>query len=140
MRESSRDNAPDDYRLYEKRALCENPEHVSTPVALRTSPRPAAAKRPRGRPRKTLDERDEGNRRRQLVQAAARLFRRQGFDGTSTRDIAAAVGMQGVALHHFKSKGELLRAVIEQGTGGHRPAGSGAGRRARRRRCPGCAG
>ena len=33
-----------------------------------------AVKRPRGRPRKTADERDEGNRRRQLVTAAARLL------------------------------------------------------------------
>ena len=87
-------------------------------MELAADPRTAdpVAKRPRGRPRKTLDERDEGNRRRQLVQAAARLFRRQGFDGTSTRDIAAAVGMQaGSPFYHFKSKGELLHAVIEQG-------------------------
>jgi TetR/AcrR family transcriptional regulator, cholesterol catabolism regulator len=74
------------------------------------------AKRPRGRPRKTLDERDEGNRRQDLLQAAARLFRRQGFDGTSTRDIAAAVGMHsGSPFYHFKSKGALLYAVMEEG-------------------------
>jgi AcrR family transcriptional regulator len=83
---------------------------------------PASArggKRPRGRPRKTLDERDEGNRRRQLIRAAARLFRRQGFDGTSTRDIAAAVGMHaGSPFYHFKSKGELLHAVIDAGMQG----------------------
>jgi len=78
--------------------------------------RAPAPKRPRGRPRKTLDERDEGNRRRALVKAAARLFRHRGFDGTSTRDIAAAVGMQaGSPFYHFKSKGELLHAVMEQG-------------------------
>ncbi|WP_280154849.1 TetR/AcrR family transcriptional regulator [Piscinibacter sp. XHJ-5] len=75
-----------------------------------------AAKRPRGRPRKTLDERDEGNRRRALLRAAARLFRRQGFDGTSTRDIAAAVGMHsGSPFYHFESKGALLYAVMEEG-------------------------
>jgi AcrR family transcriptional regulator len=85
---------------------------VSAVLALRIP----AAKRPRGRPRKTLDERDEGNRRRQLVKAAARLFRRQGFDGTSTRDIAAAVGMHaGSPFYHFKSKGALLYAVMEEG-------------------------
>ncbi|RQP25785.1 TetR/AcrR family transcriptional regulator [Piscinibacter terrae] len=73
-------------------------------------------KRPRGRPRKTLDERDEGNRRLELVKAAARLFRRKGFDATSTRDIAAAVGMHsGSPFYHFKSKGDLLYAVMEQG-------------------------
>jgi AcrR family transcriptional regulator len=73
-------------------------------------------KRPRGRPRKTEDERDDGNRRHQLLTAAARLFRRQGFDATSTRDIAAAVGMHsGSPFYHFKSKDALLYAVMEEG-------------------------
>ena len=72
--------------------------------------------RPRGRPRKTLDERDDGNRRRALVAGAAKLFRRKGFDATSTRDIAAAAGMQsGSPFYHFKSKGALLYAVMEEG-------------------------
>lgn len=75
-----------------------------------------AAKRPRGRPRKTLDERDAGNRRAELVNAAARLFRRKGFAATSTRDIAAAVGMHsGSPFYHFKSKGALLYAVMDEG-------------------------
>lgn len=75
-----------------------------------------AAKRPRGRPRKTLGERDEGNRRRDVLRSAARLFRRKGFDATRTRDIAAAAGMQsGSPFYHFKSKGALLYAVMEEG-------------------------
>jgi TetR/AcrR family transcriptional regulator, cholesterol catabolism regulator len=79
-------------------------------------PADAAGKRPRGRPRKTLDDRDDGNRRVELVTAAARLFRRKGFDATSTRDIAAAVGMQsGSPFYHFKSKGALLYAVMDEG-------------------------
>jgi len=77
---------------------------------------PAAAKRPRGRPRKTVDERDDGNRRRALILGAARLFRRKGFDATSTRDIAAAAGMQsGSPFYHFKTKQALLFAVMEEG-------------------------
>lgn len=73
-------------------------------------------KRPRGRPRKTEDERDDGNRRQELLTAAARLFRLKGFDGTSTRDIAAAVGMHsGSPFYHFKSKDALLYAVMEEG-------------------------
>lgn len=77
---------------------------------------PSNAKRPRGRPRKTAGERDDGNRRLELITAAARLFRRQGFDATSTRDIAAAVGMHsGSPFYHFKSKDALLYAVIEEG-------------------------
>ena len=75
-----------------------------------------AEKRPRGRPRKTPDERDDGNRRVELINAAARLFRKKGFDATSTRDIAAAVGMHsGSPFYHFKSKGALLHAVMEEG-------------------------
>ena len=59
-------------------------------------------------------------RRRQpaagTAQAAARLFRRKGFDATTTRDIAAAVGMHaGSPFYHFKSKGALLYAVMEEG-------------------------
>ena len=77
---------------------------------------PAPPKRPRGRPRKTLGERDDGNRRRELLRSAARLFRKQGFDGTSTRDIAAAAGMQsGSPFYHFESKQALLHAVMEEG-------------------------
>jgi AcrR family transcriptional regulator len=76
----------------------------------------APPKRPRGRPRKTLGERDEGNRRRELVAAAAKLFRRKGFGATSTRDIATAAGMQsGSPFYHFKSKQALLFAVMEEG-------------------------
>ena len=88
----------------------DSPAAASVPVA------DAPEKRPRGRPRKTVDERDDGNRRRELIQAAARLFRRKGFDATSTRDIAAAVGMRsGSPFYHFKSKGALLYAVMDEG-------------------------
>lgn len=83
---------------------------------VRRTSRAAAPKRPRGRPRKTVDERDDGNRRQALLLGAARLFRRNGFDGTSTRDIAAAAGMQsGSPFYHFKSKQALLFAVMEEG-------------------------
>ncbi len=74
------------------------------------------ARRPRGRPRKTPDERDEGNRRQELLQHAARLFRQQGYAATTTRDIAAAAGMQpGSPFYHFENKAALLFAVMEQG-------------------------
>ena len=81
--------------------------------------RPAPAeplRRPRGRPRKTADTLDEGNRRQELLRVAAQLFRRQGFAATTTRDIAAAAGMQsGSPFYHFESKAALLFAVMEQG-------------------------
>ena len=79
-------------------------------------PSDTTAKRPRGRPRKTVDERDDGNRRQELLLSAAKLFRRKGFAATTTRDIAAAAGMQsGSPFYHFKSKDALLYAVMEEG-------------------------
>ncbi len=75
-----------------------------------------AARRARGRPRKTADERDDGNRRQLLLRAAAGLFRQQGFAGTSTRDIASAAGMQpGSPFYHFENKSALLAAVMTEG-------------------------
>jgi AcrR family transcriptional regulator len=51
-----------------------------------------------------------------IVRAAARLFREKGFDGTTVRDIAAAVGMQsGSPFYYFESKHDILLAVMEQG-------------------------
>jgi AcrR family transcriptional regulator len=54
------------------------------------------------------------NRRQHLIDEAARLFGRDGFTGTSTRDIAKAVGMlPGSLYYHFKSKEELALAAHE---------------------------
>jgi AcrR family transcriptional regulator len=89
---------------------------METAIERRAAPAVAPIKRPRGRPRKTVDERDDGNRRQALLLGAARLFRRKGFAATSTRDIAAAAGMQsGSPFYHFKSKQALLFAVMEEG-------------------------
>lgn len=83
---------------------------------MATEPADSLARRGRGRPRKTAGERDDGNRRQALLRAAARLFRQQGFSATSTRDIAAAVGMRsGSPFYHFENKEALLAAVMEEG-------------------------
>ncbi|MES2152965.1 MAG: TetR/AcrR family transcriptional regulator [Pseudomonadota bacterium] len=56
------------------------------------------------------------NRRAELLRVSARLFRERGFDGTTIRDIAQAVGMRsGSPFYHFKSKQEILAAVMEEG-------------------------
>ena len=56
------------------------------------------------------------NRRAELVRAAARLFREKGFDATTVRDIAHAVGMRsGSPFYHFANKHKLLMAVMEEG-------------------------
>ena len=81
-----------------------------------TPAEPTPARRPRGRPRKTAEELDDGNRRRKLMDGAAKLFRTQGFAATSTRDIAAAAGMHsGSPFYHFESKSALLYAVMSEG-------------------------
>lgn len=59
---------------------------------------------------------EEDSRRNELIAKSARLFREKGYDKTTVRDIAAAVGMQaGSWFYHFKSKQEILIAVMEQG-------------------------
>ncbi|MGH2669092.1 MAG: TetR/AcrR family transcriptional regulator, partial [bacterium] len=51
-----------------------------------------------------------------LLRVCARLFREKGFDGTTIRDISDAVGMHsGSPFYHFKTKQEMLVAVMEQG-------------------------
>ena len=58
----------------------------------------------------------EGNRRAELIRAAGRLFVDKGFDATTIRDIAAAVGMRsGSPFYHFKSKQDMLKAVMIEG-------------------------
>jgi TetR/AcrR family transcriptional regulator, cholesterol catabolism regulator len=58
----------------------------------------------------------QDNRRQQLLDVAARLFRERGYHVTSMRDIAHEVGMlSGSIYYHFSSKEELLLAVYEEG-------------------------
>ena len=54
----------------------------------------------------------EGNRKRALMDAAARLFAHQGYRATTIRDIASAVEMlPGSVYYHFPSKELLLLAI-----------------------------
>lgn len=47
--------------------------------------------------------------KKDVLQAAQRLFRERGFQATSVRDIAAAMGLQAGSLYsHIESKDELL--------------------------------
>lgn len=51
---------------------------------------------------------------KQIVEAADQLFYQQGFESTSFSDIAEVVKIsRGNFYHHFKSKNEILNAVIE---------------------------
>lgn len=53
------------------------------------------------------------DRREQLIEVALRLFSVQGFDGTTTREIAEAAGVnEAIIFRHFTSKEELYWAVV----------------------------
>ena len=59
---------------------------------------------------------DEPNRRGDIVRAAGQLFREKGYSATTIRDIANAVGMRsGSSFYHFKTKHDMLRAVVLEG-------------------------
>ncbi|MER6971156.1 helix-turn-helix domain-containing protein [Nocardioides sp. NPDC000445] len=51
--------------------------------------------------------------REEILDAAACLFVNQGFAGTSTREIAEAVGIRQASLyHHFQNKDEILEELL----------------------------
>ncbi len=53
-------------------------------------------------------------RREAIIAAAITLFSQKGFRGTTTREIAAAVGVSEPVLYqHFTTKSELYAAIIE---------------------------
>jgi AcrR family transcriptional regulator len=55
-------------------------------------------------------------RRNELVRQAARLFAEKGYHGTSTGDLAAAMGVQKGSLYaHIESKADLLWEVASEG-------------------------
>jgi AcrR family transcriptional regulator len=57
-----------------------------------------------------------GPRRTELVRQAARLFAEKGYHGTSTGDLAEAMGVQKGSLYaHMTSKADLLWEVAREG-------------------------
>lgn len=55
-----------------------------------------------------------GDSRQRILLEAAALFVRHGYHGTSTRDIAAAVGVRQQSLfHHFPSKQHILAELLD---------------------------
>lgn len=51
-----------------------------------------------------------------FIAAASRLIAEQGYDRTSVRDIAQALNLtSGTMFYHFKTKDDLLEAVIKKG-------------------------
>jgi len=67
-----------------------------------------------------------GERRAAIVTEAIRLFAEKGFRGTTTRELASAVGVtEPVLYQHFKTKRDLYTAIFEtrSGEGVERSAG-----------------
>jgi AcrR family transcriptional regulator len=53
-------------------------------------------------------------RKAAIVEAAIKVFSEKGFRGTTTRELAAAVGVSEPVLYqHFGTKGELYAAIID---------------------------
>jgi AcrR family transcriptional regulator len=67
----------------------------------------------RAAPTPRTDRTAPKERRRQILEAAARLFVARGFRGASIDELGAAVGVSGPALYrHFRSKESLLAALL----------------------------
>ena len=57
----------------------------------------------------------ETTRRREIEDVASTLFHERGYAGTSVRDIARALDIQGASLYaHVASKEEVLWAIVER--------------------------
>src|ERR1700721_893041 len=71
--------------------------------------------RAKARTKKPKSLRKGPDRRRQIIAAASELFARNGFEGTSIRDIAAASGvLSGSLYYHFPSKEDLLFTLHQE--------------------------
>ena len=77
------------------------------------SPSGRAAAGP-GRPRLVEQRRRGATAREEILDAAAELFCRHGYTGTSTRMIAEAVGIRQASMYHyFKTKDDILAALLD---------------------------
>src|SRR6478609_2311300 len=66
-----------------------------------------------GEPPATTRGRAKAERRVALLQAAAHLFARRGFEGVSLEDLGSAVGISGPAVYrHFSSKQAVIVALL----------------------------
>src|ERR1700761_3993344 len=62
---------------------------------------------------------DSDDRRRAIVDAAVPLFAREGFAGTTTRELAEAAGIsEALLFRHFPSKQSLYREIRQRGCEG----------------------
>lgn len=58
---------------------------------------------------------DPSSAKGRLLREATHLFLTKGYERSTVRDIASAVGIQsGSIFHHFRTKEDILRAVMEE--------------------------
>ena len=58
---------------------------------------------------------ERSGKRQDIISAAIEVFARNGFRGTTTRDLAAHAEVnEAIIFRHFNSKQELYRAILEQ--------------------------
>lgn len=80
------------------------------PSGSSTAPTPTG----RGRPRLVPARRRGQTAREEILDAAAELFTRHGYTGTSTRMIAEAVGIRQASMYHyFGTKDDILATLLE---------------------------
>jgi AcrR family transcriptional regulator len=71
--------------------------------------------------RSTARQRQAAARREQILETALKLFAAQGFDATSTRQIAREASIaEGLIFHYFPTKASLLTAILEDRQEGRR--------------------
>jgi AcrR family transcriptional regulator len=74
---------------------------------------PKPPKRSAGRPRAAGTQRAGLSTRDEILEAAATLFTEHGYTDTTTRQIAAVVGIRQASLYyHFADKGSILSALL----------------------------
>jgi len=92
------------------RRASETPRGPATRQKLRS--RRDSTAEPKYVPRRTQAERTETTRK-QLLDAAVKLIRKNGFGGLRTIEVADLAGVsRGALMHHFPSKHELVVAVL----------------------------
>lgn len=83
----------------------QRPPHEDEPAVVRRRP---------GRPRSSPTTEFGGGTRDEILDAAARLFAQQGYEGTTTRQIAELVGIKQASLYyHFADKASIVVALLD---------------------------
>jgi len=65
--------------------------------------------------RATWRERERERAREEILEAAAHVFARSGYDGAGMKEIAACAGISvGMLYNHFRGKEEIFRALVDR--------------------------